>query len=223
VSTSSPDGNVWSRFEHDPRDQTFAGMRASDRDRAVVHDVLSEAYAEGRIDREELDERTAQVDTAKTYAALLPPISDLTTTATPPSRRQDRDGSLPVRGGDYERAARLYYGEKLRDAFFGFLVPNLICWAIWYMTGHTAFIWPLFVTIPTALNLLRVATSRGHIIESRIQKLERREARAQELAASPDAAQDDGPLLDERRETRHQARHEERDERHEERRERHEH
>ena len=47
-------GSLWRRFEHDPRDPAYAGMRASDRDRAVVHDALSEAYAEGRIDRDEL-------------------------------------------------------------------------------------------------------------------------------------------------------------------------
>ena len=27
-------------------------------------------------------------------------------------------------------AARLYYDEQLRDAFFGFLIPDLIVWVI---------------------------------------------------------------------------------------------
>ena len=104
-------GSVWREFEHDPRDPQYAGMRASDRDRAVVHDVLASAYAEGRLDREELDERTAAVTAAKTYAELLPPIRDLTADAArSPSRRP---------AGDLERQARLYYGEKLREAFFG--------------------------------------------------------------------------------------------------------
>jgi hypothetical protein len=173
--TSGSSGSVWRRFEHDPRDPRYAGMRASDRDRAVVQEVITEAYAEGRLDREELDERTAAVDGAKTYADLVPPIRDLTFDNVPAR-------FAPAREGDVERAAELYYGERLRDAFFGFLVPNLICWAIWFMTGHPVFIWPIFVSIPTGLNLLRVATSRASIIESRIQKLQRRQAQEVEGA-----------------------------------------
>src|SRR3954453_5203754 len=148
-------------------------MRASDRDRAVVHDVLAAAYAEGRLDREELDERTAAVTSAKTYAELLPPISDLTADAAPVAFTR-------APSGDLERQARHYYSEKLREALFGFLVPNLIVWAIWFMAGHDGFIWPIFVLIPTGLNLLRVASSRGAIIEARVRKLERRQAKALE-------------------------------------------
>ena len=165
-------GSVWREFEHDPRDPQYAGMRASDRDRAVVHDVLEAAYAEGRLDREELDERTATVNAAKTYADLLPPIRDLTADASPVR-------STPAPSGDLERQARLYYSEKLREAFFGFLIPNLICWAIWFMAGH-GFVWPIFVLIPTGANLARVVASRGSIIEERVQKLQRRQAKALE-------------------------------------------
>ena len=167
-------GSVWREFEHDPRDPQYAGMRASDRDRAVVHEVLSAAYAEGRLDLEEFEERTAAVTAAKTYAELLPPIRDLTADA----------GPVPFTAapsGDLERQARLYYGEKLREAFFGFLIPNLIVWAIWFMTG-SGWPWPIFVTIPTGANLARVAASRGSIIEERVQKLQRRQAKALEAS-----------------------------------------
>jgi hypothetical protein len=185
--TSGGSGSVWRRFEHDPRDPRYAGMRASDRDRAVVQEVITEAYAEGRLDREELDERTAAIDKAKTYADLVPPIRDLTFDNVPAR-------FAPARDGDIERAAKLYYGERLRDAFFGFLVPNLICWAIWFMTGHDVFIWPIFVSIPTGLNLLRVATSRASIIESRMQKLERRQTK--EVEEGKDANEQGSPSED---------------------------
>jgi hypothetical protein len=181
-------GSVWREFEHDPRDPAYAGMRASDRDRAVVFDVLATAYAEGRLDRDELDERTAAVTAAKTYADLLPPLRDLTADAVPA-----RFSSVP--SGDLERQARLYYSEKLRESFFGLLVPNLICWAIWFMSGHNAFIWPIFVLIPTGLNFLRVATSRGAIVQERVEKLQRRQAKAIEAAqgdtGKPSARPDD--------------------------------
>ena len=181
-------GSVWREFEHDPRDPQYAGLRASDRDRAVVHDVLAAAYAEGRLDRDELDERTAAVTAAKTYAELLPPIRDLTADAVP-----DRFTAAP--SGDLERQARLYYGDRLREALFGFLIPNLICWTIWLLAGH-GFPWPVFVMIPTGANLARVVASRGSIIEDRVQKLQRRQAKALEAPKAPDGRKpppDGGP------------------------------
>jgi len=167
-------------------------MRASDRDRAVVHDLLAAAYAEGRLDREELDERTGAVTAAKTYAELLPPIRDLTVDAAPvPLTR------MP--SGDLERQARLYYGEKLREAFFGFLIPNLIVWAIWFMAGHGGFVWPIFVLIPTGANLARVLASRREIVDRRIEKLQRRQAKELEAHQSKPGtpADNEGPIPDE--------------------------
>jgi hypothetical protein len=176
VTTGSSD-SLWLRFEHDPRDPAYAGLRASDRDRAVVHDALAEAYAEGRLDRDELDDRTSQVDGAKTYADLVPPLQDLTVDSAVPSV------SVTSRP-DLERQALGYYREKLTEAFMSFLIPNLICWAIWFMTGHDGFVWPIFVLIPTVGNLLRVGASKRSIIEGRVEKLERKQAKARELRRS---------------------------------------
>jgi hypothetical protein len=171
--TTGSSGSLWRRFEHDPRDPAYAGVRASDRDRAVVHDALAEAYAEGRIDRDELDERTAAVDSAKTYADLVPPLRDLMVDAGVTAVSV---ASRP----DLERQASAYYRDKLREAFMGFLIPNLICWAIWYMTGHDGFVWPVFVLIPTVGNLLRVGASKQSIIDDRVEKLAKRQAKALE-------------------------------------------
>jgi Domain of unknown function (DUF1707) len=170
---------IWREFEHDPRDPRYAGMRASDRDRGVVHDVLASAYAEGRLDRDELDERTAAVAAAKTYAELLPPIRDLTAEAVP-------RGLAPVAPGDVRRSAEVHYAGVRREALFAFLVPNLICWTIWYLTGQSHFAWPIFVSIPTVLNLLRVVAGRQEIIEKRVEKLQRRQAK--ELEAPQDGS-----------------------------------
>jgi hypothetical protein len=172
--TTGSDGNLWRRFEHDPRDPAYAGMRASDRDRAVVHDALASAYAEGRIDRDELDERTAQVDGAKTYGDLVPPLHDLMVDAAsaPPVTASSRP--------ELQRQALGYYQEKRSEALMGFLIPNLICWAIWFMTGHDVFVWPIFVLIPTGGNLVRVLSSKQSIVNGRIDKLERRQAKSLE-------------------------------------------
>ncbi|HET7072139.1 MAG TPA: DUF1707 domain-containing protein [Nocardioides sp.] len=171
--TTGSSGSLWSRFEHDPRDPSYAGMRASDRDRAVVQDALAEAYAEGRIDREELDERTTQVDAAKRYGDLLPPLQDLTVDAAAPAVSTT---SRP----DLQRQAEAHYIEERNEALMGFLIPNLICWAIWFMTGHDGFVWPVFVLIPTGGNLVRVLAGKQSIVNRRVEKLERKQAKALE-------------------------------------------
>ena len=177
--TPESDGELWRRFGHDPRDPAYAGMRATDRDRAVVHDVLAAAYADGRLDREELDERVAQVDRAKTYGDLVPPLADLAP-----------DAALPVvtveSRAELEQVARAQYREELAEAYMAVLVPNLVCWAIWYMTGHDSFIWPIFVLIPTLGNLVRVAAGRQSTIDARVRKLQGTQAKALDPPRSSD-------------------------------------
>ena len=57
---------VWGALSRDPRVPDQAAMRASDADRDVVLQVLTEAYADGRLDRDELDARTAATQAART-------------------------------------------------------------------------------------------------------------------------------------------------------------
>jgi hypothetical protein len=170
--TTASDGSLWGRFEHDARDPAYAGVRASDRDRAVAQDVLSAAYAEGRLDRDGLDERTSQVGGAKTYGALLPPLLDLTADAAVPALNLASRSSL-------ERQAQGYYREKLTEAFMAFLIPNLIVWTIWFFSGH-GFPWPVFVLVAMVGNLVRIGANKQSIIDARIEKLERKQAKALE-------------------------------------------
>ena len=52
-------------------------MRASDRDRDTANGLLQTAYAEGRLTKEEYDERSGQVLTARTYQQLQALTADL--------------------------------------------------------------------------------------------------------------------------------------------------
>lgn len=64
----------------EPRDVgpvSGGNLRASDADREQVATVLSTAYAEGRLTREEHDERLNSVLTAKTFDDLIPITRDL--------------------------------------------------------------------------------------------------------------------------------------------------
>jgi hypothetical protein len=56
-------------------------LRASDADREQVATVLSTAYAEGRLTREEHDQRVDQLMTAKTFDDLIPITRDLVVVA----------------------------------------------------------------------------------------------------------------------------------------------
>jgi hypothetical protein len=88
----------------------------------------------------------------------------------------------------------------------GFLIPNLICWAIWFMTGHDGFVWPIFVLIPTAGNLVRVLSSKRSIIDGRVEKLERKQTKALEppksskSSGSTPKGEDPGAVLRDNRE-----------------------
>ena len=53
------------------------GMRASAADRDRVTDVLKGAFGEGRLSKDEFDERCTQVMDARTYGELAPIIADL--------------------------------------------------------------------------------------------------------------------------------------------------
>lgn len=43
--------DAWGCFTRDPRRLEHASLRASDADREVVHRVLAESYADGRLDQ----------------------------------------------------------------------------------------------------------------------------------------------------------------------------
>ncbi len=62
-------------------------LRAADADRDQVATVLSTAYAEGRLSREEHDERLHQVLAAKTFDDLIPITRDLVDVSPGPSVR----------------------------------------------------------------------------------------------------------------------------------------
>ena len=53
------------------------GLRASDADRRLVEEVLNTAFVDGRLTKEELDERLGQVWQAKTFDELAPITADL--------------------------------------------------------------------------------------------------------------------------------------------------
>ena len=70
----------------EPRPGLRPDMRLSDADREDAIARLSEHYAAGRLDKDEFDERSDAVWTAKTGADLAPIFADLGSSRPEPSR-----------------------------------------------------------------------------------------------------------------------------------------
>jgi len=171
---------VWSSFTYDPRDPRYAALRASDHDRAVVHQVLAEAYADGRLDREEYDERCGRVDGSRVLGDFRPILGDLV--APPPSS----DRSLAhASQRDLEVLAERAWRTKRREASFSFLGASLISTTIWFATCfgdgsfEPYFFWPGFIIAFSLLHLVRVASSHREIVESETRRLEKKRAKDQ--------------------------------------------
>ena len=67
-----------------------SGLRLSDADRQEALDVLGEHFAQGRLDRDELDERSDAVWSAKTHGDLSPLFADLPGSAAATPRPRSR-------------------------------------------------------------------------------------------------------------------------------------
>lgn len=189
-------GDLWSGFTYDPRDPANAALRASDRDRNVVHQLLAEAYADGRLDREEFDLRTEQTGSARTLGELPALVGDLV--GGPAALRGGR-GLASAPPTDLQARAERAYESDRREAVLGFLGPSLICLVIWLVINRGelggAFFWPGFVMAGTGINVVRTLVRRQDIVDDHARRLAKKDAKedARELGErqrSPDAEED---------------------------------
>jgi Domain of unknown function (DUF1707) len=118
-------------------------MRAGNADRERVVAQLNAAFAEGRLDVAELDERVAKAYAAKTLGDLVPLTADLPTgqaRSAPPARRAAGVPTQPEQ-----------HGNRLAP-IGGTLGIFLVCTLIWAATtigaGHLTYFWPIWTAIP---------------------------------------------------------------------------
>ena len=167
---------VWDGFEFDPRRPQHAHLRASDADRDVAHGALGRAYADGRLTREEFDQRSEAVLGARTLGELPALLADLV-----PTEGRNQTLAVPAREvAAIQEQAVSRYRSKVREALWGFLSASIVCWVIWGVTGAGAFPWPIFVMLGTGLNLGRMLVMRQDVIDSERRRLERKARKAQE-------------------------------------------
>lgn len=154
----------------------MSGLRAADADRNVIEQLLGEAFAEGRLDRQEYDERLDATLAARTLGELPPMLADLlperpllprATHGSTYGRGDPAQAELRARGEEHFLAER-------RSALLGFLGPTLICWVIWWLTMFGEFPWPAIVMAATFVNLLRVQLNREQIVGSQMRRIQRK-------------------------------------------------
>ena len=126
-------------------------MRASDSDRDHVISALQEAFAEGRLDHDELDARLTSAQTAKTYGELDRVVADLPVApptaaipAVPPVRQtpvtNDESGNVGSRWAVWLGVA---------------VLVNVIWFATGVTSGHgPSYYWPIWVMGPWGAVLL---------------------------------------------------------------------
>lgn len=177
----STPGDVWPAFDHDPREPGNAPLRASDRDRDVIRSLLAAAYADGRLDSDEFDERSERVATARTLGDLPPLITDLVPDrALEPRSPYSLVGASPR---ELRRRAELHWQAERRNALVGFAGSSLVCWAIWVATSwdnggiDPYFPWPLIVMAFSLANVIRVQVSKEDSIRHEVRRLEKKQAK----------------------------------------------
>ena len=118
-------------------------MRAGNADRERVVAQLNAAFAEGRLDVGELDERVAAAYAAQTLGELVPLTSDLPV-------RQERRATPARREGDVP-AHPEHDGNRwapVGGALGLFLVCTLIWAAVSVGRGDLTYFWPIWTAIP---------------------------------------------------------------------------
>lgn len=187
---------IWGEFAQDPRNPQHAHLRAADADREVAHRALVDAYAEGKLDRDEFEERSEAVTSSKLLGELPDVLNDLLPVSP----------LLPatVPAKDLRAEAEAFYRDRRRSAALSVVWLSALCWGIWLITGgrHTGdsvlsgwegFPWPFIVMLVTGSQAVRLIVTRRHVVEERERKLQKRAARDHERALERQRRELEGP------------------------------
>ena len=171
----------WESFRLDPRQPGHASLRASDADREIVRAVLADAYADGRLTREEYDDRLNTLYGSRTLGEVPSLVTDLVPPDGPPV------APAPPLAADLRTRGARKWRKDVEDAFAGFLVPSIICIVIWIAVTGRGFFWPAFPMLVTGLNLIKTVVQRESIIQREVLRLEEQAAKdaASELPIGP--------------------------------------
>ncbi len=186
--------DLWGEFAHDPRSSAHAPLRASDADRDVVLRALGTAYADGRLDADEFDERTSGVHGARTLGELPAFLGDLLPVSEPAAGLVPTSALTPQA---IETEAVTRWRRSRNDALRMWLFVSLICWTIWLLTNNNGHPWPVYPMLGTAVPLVGTLVQRHDMIESNrrriITKHEKAVAKARKKRAALESPPPDRP------------------------------
>jgi hypothetical protein len=136
-------------------------MRAANADRERVVGQLNTAFAEGRLEVGELDERVARAYAAKTMGELKPLTADLPAAGTVAPRPRTAPERATGRG--VERSGGQGAGQAVAG-MAGIFVLNVVIWGVISLAqGDTIYFWPVWILIPLALAVFRaIGVWSGH-------------------------------------------------------------
>src|SRR5580693_6267681 len=179
----------WESFRLDPRQPGHAPIRASDADREIVRVVLGDAFADGRLTREEYDDRLNTLYGSRTLGEVSSLITDLVPLDGPSI------APAPVLAADLRTRGARKWRKEVEESFAAFLVPSIICTVIWIAVSGGGFFWPAFPMLFLGINLVKTVVQRESVIEREVLRLEERAAKdtAPELPAEhgdPDEARE---------------------------------
>jgi Domain of unknown function (DUF1707) len=177
----------WESFRLDPRQPGHASMRASDADREIVRTLLADSFADGRLTREEYDDRLNTLYGSRTLGEVSSLVTDLVPLDGSPT------APAPLRRADMRTRGARKWRKDVEESFAAFLVPSLICTVIWIAVTSGGFFWPVFPMLFLGINLVKTVVQRESVIEREVLRLEEQAAKdtAPELPAErggPDEA-----------------------------------
>jgi Domain of unknown function (DUF1707) len=133
-------------------------IRVSDADRNAVAELLTQHYAEGRLDQGEFDERVGQTMAAKTRGDLAGLFDDL---PEPDSAAASGPGSSAGPGGAVPYRARGRRGGMFRTLLI--VVLALICASIaWHAVTSLFLFGPLFWAFVVIAVIVLLTRSHRH-------------------------------------------------------------
>jgi len=139
-------------------------VRAGHADRERVVAQLNDAFAEGRLDIAELEERVAAAYAAKTIGELKPLTEDLPggPAAPVPAPRRAADPAPPASSPPSGVVRRKAGADAAVRAVLGVFALNIAIWAAVSLgTGGLIYFWPVWLLIPLAGTLIGRAVG-GH-------------------------------------------------------------
>lgn len=147
---SNSGGEVWTAFSADPREAQYQHLRASDADRGNAASLLADAHADGRLDRDEYEQRLSQAMSAKSLGELVPVLDDLTPQR--PSADQGDQACMP--GMLTARNARASIAGLPRW-WLGLAVMFNLIWLLSVLgTGGWIYYWPMWPMLGTAIPVI---------------------------------------------------------------------